>query len=214
MYCLSVIRFYDESVVAYFKDNIKVDTGEGVDSPQVTFALPSRQGVKLEVSESKTPLLPLLAVVRTGLSPNPETKIVKSKVNRPMLYSISSDKRVYEGAEMMPYNINYQLDYFTLTQEMYNEISEKLLFCLFKRHSVKTFVEISNHNLEVNGYIHDVSLTDSTPYVELPDTSTRIFHGTATFSLYTMLLDPNYYTRSVLDISLEKRIVSSETPLA
>ena len=203
---MSVIRFYDESVIAYFKDNIKVDNGEGLESPQVTFALPSRQGVKLDVSRSKTPILPLLAIIRTGLSPNPETKIVKNKIHRPMLYNISNDLTVYEGAEMMPYNINYQVDYFTLTQEMHNDITEQLLFNLYKRHYIKTFIEISNHNLEVNGYIYDVSLNDSTSYVELPDTSTRIFHGVATFNLYTMLLDPNYYTKTVLNINLEKVI--------
>ena len=203
---MSIIRFYDESIIAYFKDNIKVDNGEGLKSPQVTFALPSRQGVKLDISRSKTPILPLLAIIRTGLSPNPETKIVKNKIHRPMLYNISNDLTVYEGAEMMPYNINYQVDYFTLTQEMYNDITEQLLFNLYKRHCIKTFIEISNHNLEVNGYIYDVSLNDSTSYVELPDTSTRIFHGVATFNLYTMLLDPNYYTKTVLNINLEKVI--------
>lgn len=197
---MSVIRFYDESVVAYLKNNIKVDTGRGVDSPQVTFALPSRQGVKLETTESKTPILPLLAVIRTGLSPNPETKIVKNKVHRPMIYNISENQRVYEGVEAMPYNIAYQLDYFSLTQEMHNEISEQLLFNLLKRHYIKTFIEISNHNLEVNGYIYNVTLSDSTTYMEVPDTSTRIFHGTSTFDLYTMLLDPNYYTKTVLDV--------------
>jgi len=204
---LSVIRFYDESVIAYFKDNIKVDNGEGLESPQVTFALPSRQGVKLDVSRSKTPILPLLAIIRTGLSPNPETRIVKNKIHRPMLYNISNDLTVYEGAEMMPYNINYQVDYFTLTQEMHNDITEQLLFNLYKRHYIKTFIEISNHNLEINGYIYDVSLNDSTSYVELPDTSTRIFHGVATFNLYTMLLDSNYYTKTVLDIKLEQKLV-------
>lgn len=204
---MSVIRFYDESVIAYFKDNIKVDNGEGLESPQVTFALPSRQGVKLDVSRSKTPILPLLAIIRTGLSPNPETRIVKNKIHRPMLYNISNDLTVYEGAEMMPYNINYQVDYFTLTQEMHNDITEQLLFNLYKRHYIKTFIEISNHNLEINGYIYDVSLNDSTSYVELPDTSTRIFHGVATFNLYTMLLDSNYYTKTVLDIKLEQKLV-------
>lgn len=203
---MSVIRFYDESVIAYFKDNIKVDNGEGLESPQVTFALPSRQGVKLDVSRSKTPILPLLAIIRTGLSPNPETRIVKNKIHRPMLYNISNDLTVYEGAEMMPYNINYQVDYFTLTQEMHNDITEQLLFNLYKRHYIKTFIEISNHNLEINGYIYDVSLNDSTSYAELPDTSTRIFHGVATFNLYTMLLDSNYYTKTVLNINLEKVI--------
>lgn len=204
---MSVIRFYDESVIAYFKDNIKVDNGEGLESPQVTFALPSRQGVKLDVSRSKTPILPLLAIIRTGLSPNPETRIVKNKIHRPMLYNISNDLTVYEGAEMMPYNINYQVDYFTLTQEMHNDITEQLLFNLYKHHYIKTFIEISNHNLEINGYIYDVSLNDSTSYVELPDTSTRIFHGVATFNLYTMLLDSNYYTKTVLDIKLEQKLV-------
>lgn len=203
---MSVIRFYDESVITYFKDNIKVDNGEGLESPQVTFALPSRQGVKLDISRSKTPILPLLAIIRTGLSPNPETRIVKNKIHRPMLYNISNDLTVYEGAEMMPYNINYQVDYFTLTQEMHNDITEQLLFNLYKHHYIKTFIEISNHNLEINGYIYDVSLNDSTSYVELPDTSTRIFHGVATFNLYTMLLDPNYYTKTVLNINLEKVI--------
>ena len=111
---------------------------------------------------------------------------------------ISYDKKVYEGAEMMPYNIDYQVDFFALTQEMHNDITEQLLFNLYKRHYIKTFIEISNHNLEVNSYIHNVSLSDSTPYMELPDTSTRIFHGVVTFNLYTMLFCL-LYTSKLLD---------------
>lgn len=200
---MSTIRFYDEAVIAYFKDKIKIDTGEGINSPQVTFALPSRQSFKLEISSSGTPILPLIAIIRTGLSPNAETKIVKKNIHRPMLFDISQNKKVYEGAELMPYNINYQVDYFSLTQEIHNQLTESILFNLYKHHYIRTFIDVANHNLVINGYIYDIASTDSTPYMEIPDTSTRIFHGTVTFSLYTMLIDPNYYTRSVINVEEE-----------
>lgn len=196
---MSVLRYYDESILTYLKDNITYLTPEGPKTPQITLALPSRQGAKLELTDNKTPVLPLISVIRSGLSPNNETKIVKSRIIRPQIINLKKNMKLYDGIMFMPFNISYQLDYFSLSQEIFNILTEKLLYNLYKKHYVKTFIEIGDVNLEINGYLTDISFSDATSYIEIPDTETRIFHGTIGFILYTQLLNDEFYIRSVLN---------------
>lgn len=205
---MSYLRYYDNSVIEYFK-TIYIETPEEVKIPQIAFALPSRQGIKLQTSDNKTPLFPFISIIRTGLTPNNETRIVKNKITRPFLLNINKEMNLYEGAEFMPYNLNYQVDYFSLIQEQFNILTEKILFKLHKKHFIKTMIDFSNHNASVNGYISNVSFVDSTSYAEVPDNSSRMFHGTINFILETFLIDPNYATKSVLTINEE--IIDWET---
>jgi len=195
---ISTLRYYDEAVVNYFK-NITVEDGDGSRrTPQILFSIPSRQSLKLQLSNSSTPLFPLLYVTRTGFSPANETNIVKGHVTRPHIFELNSSEHYFEGAEMLPYNLIYQLDYMTIVQEMHNQITEQLLFNLHKKHYIKVRIELSNIIIESNAYIDNINVNDSSSYDKVEDSVNRIFHGTIGFNLYAYLFDPKYATHSVL----------------
>jgi hypothetical protein len=194
---LSFLRYYDEAVVNYFND-IKIEDGDTLRSPQVLLGTPSRQGVKLNVTNDNTAVLPLISVIRTGLSATSETNLVKSHVTRPNLYNINSTETYFEGAELMPYNFSYQIDFFSLVQDMHNEIVEQMLFKVHKKHYIKVKIDVVNHNIETNLYIHNISFNDSTSYTQIADTASRIFHGTLNFNLYGFLIDIKRNTPTVL----------------
>jgi len=199
---LSFLRFYDEAVVSYFS-NIKIEDGNGLRSPQVMLGTPSRQGVKLNVTNDTTPVLPLISIVRTGMNATSETNLVKSHVTRPHVYSLNSTGKLYEGFETMPYNFVYQVDYFSLVQDMHNSITEQLLFRVHKNHYIKVLIDTTNHHYEVNPYIHSISLSDATTYTQIADNVSRIFHGTLGFSLYGFLINEKFVTPSVLSTTIE-----------
>ena len=51
---MSFLRYYDEAVINYFKIINYQDAVEGSSSiPQITFAIPSRKGVKLNIHPEK-----------------------------------------------------------------------------------------------------------------------------------------------------------------
>lgn len=212
---MSFLRYYDEAVVNYFTD-IKIEDGDTLRSPQVLLGTPSRQGVKLNVTDDNTAVLPLISVIRSGMTATNETNLVKAHVTRPHLYSINSTENYFEGAELMPYNFSYQIDFFSLVQDMHNEIVEQLLFKVHKKHYVKVKIDVVNHNIEMNSYIHNISFNDSTSYTQIADAISRIFHGTLNFNLYGFLIDVKRTTPTVLseqysikDINTEQDLISN-----
>ncbi len=209
---MSFLRYYDEAVVNYFSD-IKIEDGDTLRSPQVLLAIPSRQGVKLNVTNDNTAVLPLISITRTGLSATSETNLVKSHVTRPYLYNISSNKKYFEGADFMPYNFSYQIDFFSLVQDMHNEIVEQILFKVHKNHYVTVKIDIANHNIEMNSYIHSISFSDSTSYTQIADNVSRIFHGTLNFSLYGFLIDVKRNTPTVLSDQQSIKIIDNKQDL-
>lgn len=202
---MSFLRYYDEAVINYFKSINFQNAVEGSNpTPQITFAIPSRKGVKLNIHpENLTPLLPLISITQINLSSTGETNIVKSRVTRPFVYKKDETDKYYYGVELMPYNINYQVDVFSILQNEHNSLREKILYNLHKKNYIKVELDVNNINISVNGYIYNISTTDSTSYNEIPDTSERLFHDSFSFSLYGFLLNSEYKEHTVLDIEYE-----------
>ena len=195
---MSFLRYYDEAVVDYFK-TLEIEDGEEKRSPQVLFAVPSRQGVKLNVNEDKVPIMPFISVIRSGISPNTQTPIVKGHVHRPRIFSLDSSKKHYVGTELMPYNLNYQVDIFSLIQDMYYSIIEEIIFKMYKKHYVRTQFETDGHVITNNGYITNISYNDSTSYSQIASNLNRIFHGVVTFTLEANIVSTDFKTHSVLE---------------
>jgi hypothetical protein len=200
---MSCLRYYDESVLNYFSD-IYVDDGvEEHRLVQALLAIPSRLGVKVELSEDNTPVFPMIVVTRSGMQPTNETFLLKGHITRPWFYNRVSDKKIYRGLEAMPYNLSYQIDMFSLFKETYNQLVEDILFKLYKRHSIRTQIDINGYSLMSNPYIKDVNYTDNTTYSKIEDTVNRIFHGTFTFNLFAMLFNDEWAQRSVLKVEYD-----------
>lgn len=202
---MSFLRYYDEAVINYFKIINYQDAVEGSSSiPQITFAIPSRKGVKLNIHpENLTPFLPLISITQVNLSPTSETNIVKNRVTRPFVYKKDISEKYYYGSELMPYNINYQVDVFSLLQNEHNSIRERILYNLHKKNYIRVDVDTNNINIYTNAYIYNISTSDSMSYSEISDTSERIFHDSFSFSLYGYLMNNEYKEHTVLEIQYE-----------
>ena len=214
----SVLRYYDEAVIDYFKE-IEIHDGIEFRNPQIQFSIPSSNGYKLDKDvENRTPILPLIVISRTGLNPVSATNIIKNAITRPMIFNINHSKKVFEGIEVLYYGLNYKVMFFSLQREMHNSILEQIAFKLHQNHSIKAFIEISNHNIETNNYISDINLSDSTTYEQIEDTNERIFVGEASFILNAKLFKVKRNTPSVLAVTndiydnekLTKEIVITE----
>ena len=81
----------------------------------------------------------------------------------------------------MPYNINYQVDVFSLLQNEHNSIRERILYNLHKKNYIRVDVDTNNINIYTNAYIYNISTSDSMSYSEISDTSERIFHDSFSF---------------------------------
>jgi hypothetical protein len=183
------------------------------------FSIPSSNGYKLDKDvENRTPILPLIVISRNRFNPVSATNIIKNAITRPMIFNINHSKKVFEGIEVLYYGLNYKVMFFSLQREMHNSILEQIAFKLHQNHSIKAFIEISNHNIETNNYISDINLSDSTTYEQIEDTNERIFVGEASFILNAKLFKAKRNTPSVLAVTndiydnekLTKEIVITE----
>lgn len=202
------IRYFDEATVAYFK-SIRIEDGDTIRSPQLALAIPSRQGLDIKLNNDKYPVLPIIVVTRTGISYLPESGLVTAHVYRPMIFSLNSSKLAYDGIELMYTNYNYQIDYFAITEEMFNSMHEQILFKLRKKKYVPVKIANNNHYVVHNGAILDISFSDSTSYSEIPDSDTRLFHATVSFSVNGFISNDEYATRSILKIKGSNNVADS-----
>ncbi len=200
---MSFLRHYDEAVVDYFQ-SLEINDGSEKRTPQVLFAVASRQGVKLNVNEDTVPIMPFMAVTRTSIQPNTQTSIVKGHVHRPRVFTLDSNRTSYTGTELMPYNLNYQVDIFALVQDMYYSIIEEIIFKMYKKHYIRTQFETDGHMITNNGYITNISYNDSTSYSQVASNLNRIFHGVVTFTLEANIVNTEFKTTSVLEESVNQ----------
>ena len=199
----SNLRYYDEAVQSYCKELV-IESDEYIHIPQVITATPSSLGANLNITESFTPEFPFIVILRTGLTPVPETKIVNSHITRPLITTLNTTETYHDGIELMPYSLSYQIDYFNLTHDLHNLTTENFLFRLTKHHYVKVIIGTQYHNIKTNCYISNVSFSENlSSMVEIPNSSNRIFQGTVSFSLYGYLIDTNYAKKSVINIKHE-----------
>lgn len=195
---MSFLRYYDEAVLDYFK-TIEIEDGEEKRSPQVLFGTPSRQGIKLNLNDDNVPIMPFISVVRSSIAPNQQTKIIKGHINRPRIFTLDSNEKHYVGTELLPYDLNYQVDIFALVQDMFHNLIEQIIFKVYKKHYVRVQIETNGHVITHNGYIYNVSYNDATTYHQIAATVTRIFHGVLTFSLEANILNTDFKTMTVLE---------------
>lgn len=196
---LPCIRYFDNAVLSYF-ESIKIDDGSKVRTPQIALAIPSRQGLDIKLNNEKYPVLPLIVVTRTNITSLPETGLVTRHVIRPMMFSLNSNLLAYDGVELMYVNYNYQIDYFAITEEMFNSIHQQLLFKLRKTKYVPVKIEENNHYIIHNGAIIDINFNDNTTRSQIPDNELRVFHATITFAVNGFITNSEFATRSVLKI--------------
>jgi len=196
----SVLRYYDEAVLNYYS-TIQFDDGKETRNAQTVLAIPSRKGAELLLSNEVTPVLPMIVVTRQEITPTPETFLIKNQITRPHILNLNENKNVYDGIEVMPYNMKYQLDFYSLQQQVHNIILEQLLFLTYKKAYIKTLIEINIHQIEVNAYIKDINYSDSTTYVQITDQSTRIFHGVISFTLCGFLYNDKRAVSTVKEIN-------------
>jgi hypothetical protein len=193
------IRYFDDAVCDYFR-SIKIEDGAEYRTPQIAFAIPSRQSFDIKLNNENSPIMPLLVVTRTGLSDVPESNIVKGHVSRPLVYSLTKNKKIYEGVELMYILYNYTLDIMALTDEMFNSLHQQILFRLKKHHYVPVKMTINNHEITHNSYIYNINFSDNTTYQQIPDTTNRLLHSSITFNVYGIITNDEYANKSVLHI--------------
>lgn len=200
------IRYFDEATMSYF-ESIKIEDGETIRTPQIALAIPSRQALDIKLNNERYPVLPIIVVTRTGINQLPESGLVTAHVNRPMVFSLNSNTLVYDGVELMYVNYEYQIDYFALTEEMFNSMHQQILFKLRKKKYVPVKITDNNHYLVHNGAILNINFSDSTQYTQIPDTDLRIFHAVASFSVNGFITNAEFATRSVLKIKNHENII-------
>lgn len=207
---MSCISCFDEATIKYFSNNIKIEDGNCMRAPQVALAIPSRQGLNLTLNNENTPVLPIIVVTRDSIGFVNESPIVKKRIIRPSILSLNVNTKMYDGIDIMPCAYNYQINYFALYQEMFNLMTEQLLYNLVKKQCIKTVININNHTITSNALIKNVTIGDSTTYNQIADETSRMFHGNFSFSLYGFILNAEYATSSVLDTSINMVIKNSE----
>jgi len=193
----SSIRQHDEAVLRYF-GNLLIDDGENRRPPQTVFAIPSFQGSKLQVSESWTPIFPLIVVTRTGIEKVPATNIIKGRKYRPAVTYLNEDTKTMSQAEIMPYNINYKIDVISLFMEQNLQILESIIWKLEKSPGVLVNIPANTLNIQVSAYISNYTVSDSTNYENIPDEENRIIKNTITLSLFSYFVDTRYGAKTVL----------------
>jgi hypothetical protein len=194
----SVLRYYDEAVIEYFKD-IEIHDGVELRTPQIQFSIPSTNGYKLiKDNENRTPILPMIVITRTNIAPNSATPMIKKSAIRPRILNLNSNTKTFDGIEILYYNLQYKIMFFSLTREMHNSILEQLAFKLYQDHYIKAHIEILNHNIQTNNYISDISINDSTGYEQIEDTAERVFIGDASFILDAKMFKAKKNVSSVL----------------
>lgn len=207
----SVLRYYDEAVVEYFKD-IVINDGIEFRSPQIQFSIPAANGYKLiKDPENNTAILPLIVITRTGISPNATTSMIKNSITRPRILNINPSTKVFDGVDIIYYNLNYKIAFFSLTREIHNTILEQLVFKLHKDHSIKAFIDILNHTIETNNYLTDISINDNMNYDQIDDTAERIFVGDAGFTMHASLYRTRRNVSSVLFTREEASIIEEDS---
>jgi hypothetical protein len=202
------IRYFDAAVCDYFKD-IKIEDGVERRTPQIAFAIPSRQGFDIKLNNENSPILPIIVVTRTGLTDPAESNIIKTHVNRPLIFNLTKNTKFFEGVEVLYQIYNYSIDIMALTDEMFNSIHEQVLYRFKKRQYVPVKITVNNHEIIYNAYLYNVGFTDSTTYAQVPDNVNRILRSTITFSVYGMILNDEYANRSVLDIKTKNTAIDN-----
>jgi len=196
----SVLRYYDEAVIEYFKD-IEIHDGVDLRTPQIQFSIPSSNGYKLDKDlENRTAILPLIVITRSSITSVSATPLIKNAITRPMILNLNENGKIHEGIEVLYYGLNYKIAFFSLFREIHNSILEQIAFKLYQKHSIKAFIDISNHTIETNNYISDVSINDSTTYDQIDDTTERIFMGDGSFILNVKLFKAIRNTATVLQV--------------
>lgn len=195
----SCSRIFDEAVVKYF-NVIKVEDGEVRRTPQIAMAIPSRQTFDIELNNENTPILPLIVITRVGKGEIAESNIVRKHRTRPIIMTLNKNQKAFSGIELMPWLYNYQVDYFSLTKEMFEDMDNQIAFRLKKHNWVKAINSLNDTTITSNAYLYNVSFSDATTYTEVADTTNRIFHGSANFTIYGYISNEEYATRSVLKI--------------
>jgi len=196
----SVLRYYDEAVIEYFKD-IEIHDGVDLRTPQIQFSIPSSNGYKLDKDlENRTAILPLIVITRSSITSVSATPLIKNAITRPMILNLNENGKIHEGIEVLYYGLNYKIAFFSLFREIHNSILEQIAFKLYQKHSIKAFIDISNHTIETNNYISDVSINDSTTYDQIDDTTERIFMGDGSFILNIKLFKAIRNTATVLQV--------------
>lgn len=198
----SVLRYYDEAVLNFFS-NISINDGVEIRNAQTVLAIASRKGTDLLLSDDITPVLPMIVVTRTDISPSSATFMIKNQITRPQILKLNQNDDVYDGIEVMPFDLKYVVDFYSLQQEMHNYILEKMLFLTYKKATVKTLIDINNQKIEINPYIKDIAYSDTTTFTQVPDTSNRIFHGVFNFTLSAYLYNDVRAVTSVKEIHRE-----------
>lgn len=191
------IRNYDEALIQYFS-NIQIDDGIELRYPQVVLSIPSFQGSKLQVSESWTPIFPIITITRVGLSHHQASEIIKARKLRPFVSRINFDNKTFSQAEVMPYIINYKLDIWSLTMEQCLSLSEEIIFKIENEPYVETHFNINNVNMFLPGYIQNFNFNDGTSYELIGDEDNRIIKHTITLDLFSYFVKSNKSTKSVL----------------
>lgn len=209
----SVLRYYDEAVVEYFKD-IQIHDGVELRTPQIQFSIPSSNGYKLDKDiENRTAILPLIVITRSSINPVSATPLIKNAITRPMILNLNENKKIYEGIEVLYYGLTYKLVFFSLIREMHNTILEQIAFKLHQNHCIKALIDITNHTIKTNNYISDISINDSTTYDQIDDTTEKLFMGDASFILNAKLFKSTRNTASILEIKetiYEKDLITSQ----
>lgn len=205
----STIRAYDEAVLNAFS-NIEIDDGVEKRYAQTVFAISDRKSVKLDVTENQTPVYPLIVVTRTGLTPKPETYLINTHINRRRFHRLSTNLKNYNYAEAMEYDYSYNLEYFALEYEMFNQLTENLLYLIHKKHYVTVHIEDGDFVFTNNANISNISYTDNTSYDGVQDTETRIFHGTISFKLAGCIINYESGNKSILHAETDIRIENED----
>lgn len=196
----SVLRYYDESVIEYFKD-IEIHDGVELRTPQIQFSIPSANGYKLiKDNENRTPILPMIVISRVNIAPNTTTPIIKNSITRPRILNLNSNTQIYDGIDILYYSLQYKLMFFSLTREIHNSILEQLAFKLHQKHYIKAHIEMLNHTIHTNNYLSDISINDSTGYEQMEDTNERIFIGDASFTVNAKLFKTQKNVATVLTL--------------
>ncbi len=196
---MSCIRCFNEAVVNYFT-KIQIEDGLEKRSPQVALAIPSRQGLSLNLNNENTPIMPIIVVTRNSLNLINESYMARRRTIRPLIYSLNKNNKTYDGIELMHCTYGYQIDYMALYQDMFDSMTEQIIFNTVEKNYIKTLININNHTIKTNALIQNVTINDSTTYNQMPDESNRVFHGSISFLLYGFIANDEYSTRSVLDI--------------
>jgi hypothetical protein len=196
-----MIRFYDNGIVEYLKENIIVDDGEDDGrTPQVIFALPSKNSLSVDMSDNNTPIFPILTVTRDGFTRHEISGIVKTHLSRPFIHTHSRDKKNIYGSDFLPYNINYKIDVWSLTHRMHTDIITQLLWLMEKKPSVPVNGVVSNREIRMNGYIEGYDISDSTTYDELSDENMRMFRTTLSIKLFGWLTKIETNKKTVFEV--------------